>query len=140
MGLFGRKKTERPKSTLGLALYQYDNILQKDLKKVLDRINTGRVLDKGKAVIILERTAEKLDGILEDLSKDKLKVDYRSDKIRYKIIDMINKLKNILREAVNNSSGAFGGEDKAVFSKLSEIKKIRDVIKNKMSDIESDYI
>jgi len=140
MRLFKRKEAERPKSALGLALYQYDNILGKDLKKILDRINTGRTVDSRNTVIILERATDKLDDILEDLSKDKLKVDYRSDKIRYKIVDMVNKLKNALREAANESPGKSADEDSAGSGRLSEIKKIRNAIKNKMRDIESDYI
>ncbi len=140
MGLFRKKKIERPKSPLGLSLYQYDNILGKDLKKIMDRMNTGKRLNEARAGAIIENAIEKFDDILRELSKDQLKVDYRSDKIRYKIIDMINKLKNALREAKNNSFKPSANEKAVVFNRMQEIEKIRSVIKNKMRDIESDYI
>ncbi len=140
MALFGKKKAETPKSPLGLALYQYDNILKKDLKKILDGIDAKKKLNTRGAGIIVDNVADKFDGILADLSKEKLKVDYRSDKIRYIVIDMINKLKSILKKAKTHDFDPFELEKACDISQMTEIMEIREVIKSKMKDIESDYI
>lgn len=140
MALFRRKKIERPRNPLGLALYQYDNILRKDLKKVMHGIEAKKKLNAEKAGLIVDNANDKFDNILESLSKEKLKVDYRSDKIRYEIIDMIKKLKNILKEIKNYG---FELSEITANSKPMGIGKLREVradIKNKMRDIESDYI
>ncbi|MEA2016785.1 MAG: hypothetical protein U9O59_08850, partial [Actinomycetota bacterium] len=120
MGLFRRKKIKRPKSTLGMALYQYDNILERDLKKILNRMAAGKNLNGARTGVVIERAMEKFDGISGELSKDKLKVDYRSDKIRYRIIEMIDKLRDVLKEAKDNSFLSPAGEEAGGSGKLEE--------------------
>ncbi len=140
MALFRRKKIESPRNPLGLALYQYDNILKKDLKKILHGIEVKKKLNEGKAGLIVDNANDKFDNILESLSKKKLKVDYRSDKIRYEIINMIKKLKNILKEAKKSGFEPSGVAENSKSPGIDELREIRAVIKNKMKDIESDYI
>jgi hypothetical protein len=140
MALFRRKKIESPRNPLGLALYQYDNILKKDLKKILHGIEVKKKLNEGKAGLIVDNANDKFDNILESLSKKKLKVDYRSDKIRYEIINMIKKLKNILKEAKKSGFEPSGVAKNSKSPGIDELREIRAVIKNKMKDIESDYI
>lgn len=140
MRLFGRKKSERPKSPLGLALYQYDNILERDLKKILKSMNAKKRINPGRAGIIINNAMVRFDNILEDLSKDNLKVDYRSDKIRYRIIEMINKLKDVLKKAGASDFDPSRMEEADNISGIDEVKKIRNNIKSKMKDIESDYL
>jgi len=140
MALFRKKRLETPKSPLGLALYHYDIILNKDLGKILSRIKAKKKLNAKKAGIIIENVTNKFDDILLELSKEKLKVDYRSDKIRYKIIDMINKLKDLLKKAKTGNFNSSEIEKTNNFPEMEEIIEIRNVIRDKMRDIESDYI
>lgn len=138
--VFGRKKIERPKNPLGYALYKYDSIINTDLKGIIARIRSKKRVNVKKADIILENAFYKLDLILDDISKDNLKVDYRSDKARDSIIEMINKLKGFFEEArklnyePEKLRSAEGKENlELVFSRREEIRK-------RMKDIESDYL
>ncbi len=140
MQLFGRRKMESPRNPLGLALFKYDNILKKDLKKILSGIDAKKKLDAGKAGFIVENVSGKFDDILKDLSREKLKIDYRSDKIRYMIIDMINELKNVLKEAKIHDFDPSGIDKINGLLRITEIREMRNVIKRKMKDIESDYL
>ncbi len=140
MALFRKKKIEKPKSPLGLALYDYDLIIATDLKKVLDGVNSNKKLDARKVSSIFKDVDYKFTGILDNLSKENLKVDYRSDKIRYLMIDMIGKLKAFL-SAVKNEGYDSLREDKDQGSlAVDKVKEIRETVRRKMKDIESDYI
>jgi len=140
MALFGRKKVVRPKNPLGYALYRYDNIIKKDLKKVIDNILAKKGLNARKVNVILKDVYGKFDAILDDLSKENLKVDYRSDKIRYMIIDMVNKLKSFFNKAKAIDFNPLRIENDKKSSGIGEVMEIREVIKGKMKDIESDYL
>ncbi len=139
MAFFRRKKILRPKNPLGIALFQYDNIIKKELGGLLKKLSAGRTMIPGKAEAILDRTEYKLDYILEDISKKNLKIDYRSDKTRYIIIDMIKGLKEYFEKA---RKFGFNGEvlelDKSVKGP-KVIAEEREALKKKMKDIESDY-
>lgn len=139
MPLFRRKKIQRPKNPLGMALFQYDNIINKELSGLLKSLSAGKNVSPGRAEAILGRTEYKLDYILEDIDKENLKIDYRSDKTRYMIIDMIEGLKKYFKKAREFS---FDGErlelDKNVKGP-KEIAEDREALKKKMKDIESDY-
>ncbi|MBN2073160.1 MAG: hypothetical protein JW770_04355 [Actinobacteria bacterium] len=139
MPLFKRKKITKPKSPLGSALFEYDNIFNKDLKSPSDALKNGKTLSPRRTNALMERTFYRLDFILEDLSKDNLKIDYRSDKIRYMIIDMIENIKNFFKGAKNNDFDP-GNMEESDFKELAMSINIREEIKKKMKDIESDYI
>lgn len=139
MALFRRKKVGRPKNPLGYALYQYDNIIRKDLKKIIAGILVKKKLNTRNTSIILEDAFSKFDTILDDLSKENLKIDYRSDKIRYMIVDMINKLKSFFNKAKTHDFNPLKIEKDEKSPGLEEIMEMREVIKVKMKDIESDY-
>ncbi len=140
MPLFRRKKFVRPKNPLGMALYQYDRIAGKELSGLLKTLSAGKSISPGRAGAILEGSVYKLDYILEDLSRENLKIDYQSDKARYMIIDMINDLKKYFKRAKEKG---FDGEllinDRTVKNQ-EEIKALREALKKKMKDIESDYL
>lgn len=140
MVFFKRKGVERPKNPLGYALYKYDNIINRDLKKIISRIDLKKRIDFKKANIILENAFYKLDLILEDISKDNLKVDYRSDKTRDLIIDMIKKLKDFFNKAKEYNYRLEKIESIEKSTSLNDILNIREEIKKKMKDIESDYL
>ncbi len=139
MPLFRRKKIVRPKNPLGMALFQYDKIVGKELSGLLKTLSAGKSVSPGRAGAILEGSICKLDYILEDLSRENLKIDYQSDKARYMIIDLINDLKNYFKRA---GEKGFDGEmltnDRTV-KNSEEIKALREALKKKMKDIESDY-
>ena len=139
MPLFRRKKIVRPKNPLGMALFQYDKIVGKELSGLLKTLSAGKSVNPGRAGAILEGSIYKLDYILEDLSRENLKIDYQSDKARYMIIDLINDLKNYFKRA---GEKGFDGEmltnDRTV-KNPEEIKALREALKKKMKDIESDY-
>ncbi len=140
MPLFRRKKIVRPKNSLGMALYQYDKIVGKELSGLMKALSAGKSVSPDRAGAILEGSVYKLDYILEDLSRENLKIDYQSDKARYMIIDLINDLKKYFKRA---GEKGFAGEmltnDRTV-KNPEEIKALREALKKKMKDIESDYI
>ncbi len=140
MALFGRKKIEKPKSPLGHALYDYDNIIEKDLKKILDTVGSNKKLDAEKVSTIFEDIAYKFDSVLESLSKENLKVDYRSDKIRYLIIDMVGKLKAFLNAAKTDGYDPSKEDKDQGTVVVDKAKEIREIVRTKMRDIDSDYI
>jgi hypothetical protein len=139
MALFKKKKMETPRNPLGLVLYHYDIVLDKDLRKILDCMETKKKFNIKKAGFIIENVDAEFDEMILDLSKEKLKVDYRSDKIRYEIIDMIKKIKSILKEAKISSFNPPGIDEDKYALQIGELKEIRDDIRRKMKDIESDY-
>jgi len=140
MPLFRRKKVGRPKNPLGYALYEYDNIVSKDLKRIISNMLAKREMNPGKVSIVLEGVFSKFDRILDDISKENLKIDYRSDKTRYIIISMINKLRSFFEKAKTYNFSPLKMEEDKNNYKLSEIIDIREDLKNKMKDIESDYL
>lgn len=140
MPLFGRKKIARPRNSLGMALFQYDNIIKKELGGLLKTLSSGKSMNPSRAEAILGKTIYKLDYILEDLSKDNLKIDYRSDKIRYEIINIIEDLKVYFERAREyNFDGERTGMDRKIKG-LDKINEARQELKKKMKDIESDYL
>ena len=93
-----------------------------------------------KASITIDNINTEFDEMLTDLSKENLKIDYRSDKIRYEIIDMIKKIKDILEEVQINNFNPPGTDKDDYILQIGELKEIRSNIKSKMKDIESDYL
>lgn len=140
MALFRKKKIEKPKSPLGRSLYDYDNIIEKDLKKILDAVSSNKKLDAGKVSTIFEDIAYKFDSLLDNLSKENLKVDYRSDKIRYLMVDMIDKLKVFLNAAKTDGYDPLKKGKDGRSPVVDEVKEIREAVRRKMKDIDSEYI
>jgi len=97
-------------------------------------------LNTKKAAILIDSAFFKIDGILDDISIDNLKTDYRSDKIRYIIIDLLNSFKKFFEIAKDNDFDHSKIEDKGEAVSLAAISEIRNSIKSKMKDIESDYL
>ena len=140
MPIFRRKKIVRPKNPLGMALFKYDNIIKNELGGFLKALSAGKSIKPSRAEAILSKSIYKLDYILEDISKNNLKIDYRSDKTRYEIINIIEDLKKYFEKARKND---FNGEKLAMDKKLKgpdKINEAREDLKKKMKDIESDYL
>jgi len=140
MRLFKRNKIERPKNPLGYALYKYDKIINRDLKKIIKRITLEKKLDFKRVNIILEDVFFKLDAILDSISKDNLKIDYRSDKTRDSLISMIQDLKNFFEKAKANNYEPEKVKIGMEIAGLTAVLNKREEIKKKMKDIESDYL
>ncbi|MBM3706166.1 MAG: hypothetical protein FJW66_06555 [Actinobacteria bacterium] len=140
---FGRKKQEKPKSILGYALFRLDQVLNVQLAgmirelKLKKRINLKAAAARGDSAVLI------LDGILEDISRDNFKTDYRSDKIRDSIITMCKSLKNFLSQLINQSGRTTGSGniyDSIDIQSVDEVFKTRELLKKKLKDIESDYV
>ena len=138
--IFKRKKVEKPKSQLGYALYRYDNIFNIDLKYIIKNIKLKKKINNRKADILLKNAYYKLDDILEDISRENFKTDYRSDKIRDLLIDLIKKLKDFFEKSKCYDFIAEKIDNDIEIIGLNSITEIRQLLKKKMKEIESDYI
>src|SRR4030042_541271 len=135
-----RKKIERPKNYLGNMLYRFDNIYNKDLKSIIKDISSKKRLNLKKAGFILNDAFKNLDSILEDITRENFKTDYRGDKIRDVIIEMINKLKKYFMLIKEYDYDAKSFEIKEETNFLVFIAETRNLLKKKMKEIESDYL
>ena len=135
-----RKKSERPKNYLGNILYRFDNIYNKDLKNIIKDISSKKRLNPKRADFILNDAFKNLDSILEDISRENFKTDYRGDKIRDIIFEMISKLKKyfmIIKE-YDYDANSFAIREESSF--LDFVGQTRKLLKKKMKEIESDYL
>ncbi len=138
--IFKRKKVEKPKSRLGLALFKYDSVWNSDLKKIIQSIRQKKTINSARAGIVLDGAFYKLDAIADDISRENFKTDYRSDKIRDAIIEVMRDLKEFLTQASANSFDFANPLLAESETKLSLLTEARQSLKNKMKDIESDYL
>jgi len=137
--IFKRKKAERPKNRLGLALFKYDSIWNSQLHKIVQSVQQKKAINSARANIILDDVFYKLDAISDDISRENFKTDYRSDKTRDTILELLGDLKDLLKQLSSHSfdfTNPLIEKSVAGFSRLIEA---RQSLKNKMKDIESDY-
>jgi hypothetical protein len=140
MALFKKKKVGRPKNPLGGALFDYDAILKKNLGRTISSIKSKKRLNIGKVKKNLKNVYREFDAITDRISKKNLKIDYRSDKARYIIIDMIERFKTLFKKVEEQHSGQKGFNIDSAASEIENIEKIRETLKKKMKEIESDYL
>ena len=140
MPLFKTKKIISPKNPLGIALFHYDNIIKKEMGGIIKSISSKKEINPKRGKTIIDSANYKLDYILEDVSKENLKIDYRSDEIRYMIIDMINMGKTFFDKALQYDFNPEKIEENKHSGSLEQIQSLREDIKKKMKDIESDYL
>jgi hypothetical protein len=140
MAIFKKKKVGKPKNPVGSALFYYDNIFKINLRRIIDGVKSKKRLNPGKAKKILENAYREFDAITDSISKENLKTDYRSDKIRYMIIDMIDRLKTLLKKAEKQDFTQPGFNFDSAASEIENIENIRETLKKKMKEIESDYL
>ncbi len=60
----------------------------------------SRILSPRKVNPVIENAFYSLDKILEDISRDNFKTDYRTDKTRDIVIDLINRVKNFFEKVI----------------------------------------
>jgi hypothetical protein len=138
--IFKRKKVERPKNRLGLALLKYDGIWNSELHKIMQSIKQKKAINTARASIVFEDVFYKLDAITDDISRENFKTDYRSDKTRDFILELIRNLKALLQYLISNSfdfTNPLLAESEA---KIARLVENRQSLKIKMKDIESDYL
>ena len=141
--MFGKKKIERPKNPIGLVLYYYDEILENDLKRIFDYVLMKKKINIARNEKIFKEVLLKFESFKSDISKEKLKVDYRSDKARDLIIDMINKTTEIIDLLQDRDrSNLYVDED--LINKMvllnEDIHQQRALISKKLRDVECDYV
>ncbi len=137
--MFGRKKIERPKSTIGIVLFEYDKLLNSDLKNIIKSISKNENLNPGRTGKIFNNVSLKLKSLIGNISKDKFKTDYRSDKARDLIIDMfitiIESFEKIKSENFNLQSPALEN----IYTKFEYAFSLREIVRKKLKDVEGDY-
>ncbi len=138
--IFKRKKVERPKNRLGLALLKYDGIWNSDLKKIIQSIKDKKAVNSARAGTILDNVFYKLDAIADDISRENFKTDYRSDKTRDMILEILGDLKEFLSLLRANSFDFTNPLLDSSGAKLLHLIETRESLKSKMKDIESDYL
>jgi hypothetical protein len=139
MALFRKKKVTKPRSPLGGALFEYDTIINKSLQGIINGVRSKRRLNPRKTEKILKDVYGKFNNITDRISKENLKIDYRSDKIRYMIIDMISRLKALFKKAEEQDFDHLKFNSDKAASEIDNIENIREKLKKKMKEIESDY-
>ena len=137
--IFKRKKVERPKNRLGLVLLKYDGIWNSDLKKIVQSIKQKKSINSARAAIVLDDVFYKLDAITDDISRENFKTDYRSDKTRDSILELIGDLKELLTLIKTNSFDFTNPLLDVSEAKISRLIEDRQSLKSRMKDIESDY-
>ncbi len=133
-----RKKIDKPKSTLGSALFKFDEILNNYLKVFFNKLIIKKRLNIKWAENLLLKSFNTFDDILENISTDNFKTDYRSDKIRFLVIDIINKVKEHLN-ILKSKNFIIEQSDTKSAEFFKNILELRKIISKKMKDIESDY-
>jgi len=137
--MFSKKKIEKPKNPIGLVLYDYDIIFKKFLEKQVKAVAVGKKINISKNIKLFGNISSDFNKMKDDLSKEKLKVDYRSDKARDMILEMINDTEYLMYIIKEEKII----EEKDKLNKINEtLKKISDaraLIRGKLRDIECDY-
>ena len=137
--MFGKRKAEKPKSPLGIVLYEYDLIIKTDLKDILESIKQGRNLNPARTGRVIDSIFYRFDSFIENISKDNLKVDYRSDKARDLIMEMIKKIKDSFEKIRNENFDLQSQSLNDIYSEFEVAFTLRKAIRKKLKDIESDY-
>jgi hypothetical protein len=137
--MFGKKKVEKPKDPLGVILYEYDKMLNAELKDIIKSITQNKKLNPARTGRIFNNISLRLESFIENISKDKLKTDYRSDKARDLIIDMFNTIIESFERIKTESFDLESPALKNINSKFEYVFSQREIIKKKLKDVECDY-
>jgi hypothetical protein len=138
--MFGKKKVEKPKNALSLVLFEYDLILNNELKNILTSIKLKKKINSLKAGKIFDNVSLKFDLYINDISKDKLKLDYRSDKARDLIIEMLNQLKYLFIKLKDEDFDITSSALSNINDEFENVYTLRETIRKKLKDLEYEYI
>ena len=137
--MFGKLRAEKPKSPLGIVLYEYDLIINSQLKDIFKSIKQGRNLNSARTGRVIDSIFFRFDLFIEHISKDDLKIDYRSDKARDLIIEMIKIIKDSFEKIRNEKFDLQSQSLKNIYNEFEAAFTIRKTIRKKLKDIENDY-
>jgi len=137
--MFGKPKTEKPKSHLGIVLYEYDLIIKTELKDILESVRQGRKLNAARTGRIIDSIFVRLDLSASNISKENLKTDYRSDKARDLILEMIKIIKEAFEKLKKAEFDLQNPDLSAICSEFDAAYAVRELIRRKLKDIENDY-
>jgi len=137
--MFGRRKAEKPKNPLGIVLYEYDRMLNTELKDVIKSVRQNKRLSPARTGRVFDNITLRLNSLIGDITKDKLKVDYRSDKARDLIIDMFRTIDSSFEKIRNENFDLQSPALSDIYSKFEYVLSQREIIKKKLKDIECDY-
>jgi len=137
--MFGKRKVEKPKNPLGIVLYEYDKILNTELKDVIKSVKQYKKLNPARTGRVFDSISSRLDSFIEDITKDKLKVDYRSDKARDLIIDMFKTINGSFEKIRTENFDLESPALSNIYSEFEYALSQREIIRKKLKDIECDY-
>ena len=137
--MFGKKKVEKPKDPLGIVLFEYDKMLNSELKDIIKAITLNKKLNPSRTGRIFNKISLKLESFIKNISKDKLKMDYRSDKARDLIIDMFNTIIGSFERIKTENFDLQSPALENIYSKFEYAFSQREIIKKKLKDVECDY-
>lgn len=137
--MFFKKKTEKPKNPIGLILYRYDEILKNKIGKIIKTAVAGGKINPKRNSGLFRTVMYDFEEMKESISKEKLKTDYRSDKARDIIIEMIRDTENIVYALNEEGSSDYEGKTILIKDLQNAINEKRAIIRSKLRDVESDY-
>ena len=137
--MFGKRKAEKPKSPLGVVLYEYDLIIKTELKDIIESVRQSGNLNAARTGKVIDRAFSRFDLWTANISKDDLKIDYRSDKARDLIIEMIKKIKEAFEKIRSEKFDLQSQKLNGIYSEFESAFSIREAIRKKLKDIENDY-
>ncbi|MCE5330491.1 hypothetical protein LLG07_09220 [bacterium] len=137
--MFGKRKVEKPKNPLGLVLYEYDKIINNELKDILKSISQNKKLNPARTGKIFDSVSYRFNSFIGDITKDKLKIDYRSDKARDMVIDMLNTINSSFEKIKNENFDLQSPALSNIYSEFEYAFNQREAIRKKLKDIECDY-
>jgi hypothetical protein len=137
--MFGKSRAEKPKSQLGIVLYEYDLIINSELKDIFQSIRQGRSLNSFRTGRIIDSIFSRLDFFTANISKDNLKTDYRSGKARDLIIEMIKKIKSAFQKIRIEKFDLQTQSLEGIYGEFEAAFAMREEIRRKLKDIENDY-
>ncbi len=137
--MFGKRKVEKPKNPLGLVLYEYDKIINNELKDILKSISQNKKLNPARTGKIFDSVSYRFNSFIGDITKDNLKIDYRSDKARDMVIDMLNTIKSSFEKIKNENFDLQSPALSNIYSEFEYAFNQREAIRKKLKDIECDY-
>ncbi|MHB1253604.1 MAG: hypothetical protein ACYCZ1_05490 [Candidatus Humimicrobiaceae bacterium] len=137
--MFGKRKVEKPKDPLGIVLFEYDKMLNSELKDIIRAITLNKKLNPARTGRIFNKISLKLESFIKNISKDKLKMDYRSDKARDLIIDMFNTIIGSFERIKTENFDLQNPALENIYSKFEYAFSQREIIKKKLKDVECDY-
>lgn len=137
--MFGKRKVEKPKDPLGIVLFEYDKMLNSELKDIIKAITLNKKLNPARTGRIFKNISLKLESFINNISKDKFKTDYRSDKARDLIIDMFNTIIGSFEKIKTENFDLQSPALENIYSKFEYAFSQREIIKKKLKDVECDY-